>query len=99
MKNKRLLRHLLGDSRSNLAERLLEEKMTLLRDSVLGTGCTEDEADLCYSYLCGSLARLWVRWIASGCKVPKEKVALTIEEILNWYYSIMSSGFITRQLL
>ena len=29
MKNKRLLRHLLSDSRSNLAERLLEEKMTL----------------------------------------------------------------------
>lgn len=67
-----------------------------MRDSVLGTGCTEDEADLCYSYLCGGIARLWVRWIASGCMVSKEKVALTIEEILKWYYNMMSSGFIIQ---
>ena len=95
-KNKRLLHHLLCDSSSNSAEKLLEKNLTIWYDATLGTKCTPDEAALCYAYLCGGIAQVWMQWIESNCKTPKEKVAQILEEIINCYYNMMGSGFILK---
>lgn len=97
LKNRKLCRHLLSDSHSDLAEKILEENLTLIKATVLSTGCTPEEGDLCYSYLCGGLARLWVNWINSNFKTPKEKVALIIEEIIVRYYEMLEGGFLLRE--
>ena len=97
LKNRKLCRHLLSDSHSDLAEKILEENLTLIKATVLSTGCTPEEGDLFYSYLCGGLARLWVNWINSNFKTPKEKVALIIEEIIVRYYEMLEGGFLLRE--
>lgn len=97
LKNRKLCRHLLSDSHSDLAEKALEENLTLIKATVLSTGCTPQEGDLIYSYLCGGLARLWVNWINSNFKTPKEKVALMIEEIIVRYYEMLENGFILKE--
>ena len=97
LKNRKLCRHLLSDSHSDLAEKSLEENLTLIKATVLSTGCTPEEGKLCYNYLCGGLARLWVSWINSNFKTPKEKVALMIEEIIVRYYEMLEGGFLLRE--
>lgn len=97
LKNRKLCRHLLLDSHSDTAERALEEHLTLLLDTILSTGCTKAEAQLCYGYICGGLARLWISWIAGNFKTPKAKVAIIVEALINSYYEALSSGFILKK--
>lgn len=96
IKNKKLCRQLLCNQ-TDMAEQALEANLTLLKDTIMSTGCTEDEGMLCYSYICGGLARLWIRWIEQDFATPKEKVALMIEEMIVSYYDILANGFILRQ--
>lgn len=96
IKNRKLCRHLLSESHTDLAEQSLEKNITVIRDTILSTGCTEADADLCYGYICGGLARLWITWIDSDFKTPKEKVALMIEEFIMGFYNLMSNGFILK---
>ena len=97
LKNRKLCSHLLSDSHSDLAEKALEENLTLIKATILSTGCTPEEADLCYSYFCGGLARLWVNWINSNFKTPKEKVAMMIEEMILRFYEMLENGFLLRE--
>lgn len=97
LRNRKLCHHLLSESHSDLAEKILEENLTLMKATVLSTGCTPEEGDLIYSYLCGGLARLWVNWINSNFKTPKEKVALMIEEIIVRYYEMLEGGFLLKE--
>lgn len=97
VKNRKLCRHLLCENQTNLAERVLEENLHVFKHTILSTGCSEAEAQLCYSYLCGGLAKLWVNWIESDFAVPKKKVALTIEQIIQSYFTLLENGFILQQ--
>lgn len=93
LKNRKLCRYLLSDSHTDLAEKALEDHLTLIKATILSTGCSESEAELCYSFFCGGMARLWVNWITSDFAVPKERVALYIEQFILHFYAMLESGF------
>ena len=97
IRNKKLFQHLLRDSHSGFVEKAMEEKLTLIKNSVMGTGCTEGEGEICYSYLCGGLAGIWAKWVAQNCSTPKEKVAQIIEQFINSYYETLGNGFILEK--
>lgn len=96
IKKRKVCRQLLCNQ-TDMAEQALETNLTLIKDTIMSTGCNEDEGMLCYSYICGGLARLWIRWIEQDFATPKEKVALMIEEMLISYYNMMENGFILLQ--
>lgn len=96
IRNKKLFQHLLRDSHSGFVEKAMEEKLTLIKASVMGTGCTEGQGEICYSYLCGGLAGIWAKWVAQNCNTPKEQVAQIIEQFIISYYNTLSTGFLTE---
>ena len=91
-KNGKLCRHLLSDSHTDLAVVSLEEHLTLLKETVLSTGCAPEAGELCYGSVCGGIARLWVKWIAGGFAAPKEQVAELVEEMILRFYGMLESG-------
>lgn len=97
IRNKKLFLHLLRDSNSGFVQRAMEEKLTLIKASVMGTGCTEGQGEICYSYLCGGLAGIWAKWVAQNCSTPKEQVAQIIEQFITSYYVTLGSGFLTEK--
>ena len=94
LKNKKLFQHLLRDSHTGFVEKAMEEKLTLIKASVMGTGCTEGQGEICYSYLCGGLAGIWSKWVAQNCSTPKEQVAQIIEQFITSYYITLGNGFL-----
>lgn len=97
IKNRKLCKQLLCEEHSDLAVKALEDNLQLFQATIRSTGCTEAEADLCYSYICGGLANLWIHWIASDFAAPKEKVSQIMEAIITDYYGLLSSGFLLRE--
>ena len=97
IKNKKLFQHLLQDSHNGFVEKAMEEKLTLIKASVMGTGCTEGQGEICYSYLCGGLAGIWAKWVAQNCSTPKEQVAQIIEQFIVSYYNTLSNGFLLEK--
>ena len=96
IKNRKLCKQLLCEEHTDLATKALEENLLLFQATIRSTGCTEAEAGLCYSYICGGLANLWIHWVASDFSAPKEKVAQIMEAIITNYYSLLSSGILLQ---
>lgn len=92
MRNRKLYRYMLADAHSDFTEKALMDHLTLIRESIAGTGCPDTVTDLCYNYICGGIARLWVNWIESDFAVPKEKTAAIIEAIINRFYDLLGTG-------
>lgn len=97
IKNRKLCKRLLCEEHTDLAIKALEENLLLFQATIRSTGCTEAEANLCYSYICGGVANLWTHWISSDFAAPKEKVAQIMEAIIMSYYSLLSSGFLLQK--
>lgn len=96
IKNRKLCKQLLCVEHTDLAVKALEENLLLFQATIRSTGCTEAEADLCYGYICGGLANLWIHWVASDFAAPKEKVAQIMEAIITDYYGLLSNGFLLQ---
>lgn len=91
IKNKKLCRQLLCDSRAELVAKALEDNLSLFWYDILSTGCTDAIAKLSYSYFCGGLARLWIGWIESDCATPIDELAVLIEKIIVHYYTMLEN--------
>lgn len=91
LKNKKLCRQLLCDSRAELVAKALEDNLALFWYDILSTGCSDAVAKLSYSYFCGGLARLWVGWIKSDYAAPVDEVAALVEKIIVHYYVMLEN--------
>lgn len=96
-KNKKLCKLLLCEKHSLMVEKVLAENLLVIREAIQGTGCTEDEVKICYSYFCGGMANLWVQWVENDFSPSKEKLAIIIEGMIIGFYDKMASGFIMEK--
>ena len=89
LKNRKLCRQLLCNNRAELVAKALEDNLTLFWDDILTTSCSTEVAKLSYSYFCGGLARLWIRWIESDYAASVDEVAVLAEKIIEYYYAML----------
>ena len=89
-KNKILYQKLICENYSSIIEKELEENLTLFKISMDRGAGSKAQKDLCYSYICGGLSQIWIRWIDGGCETPIDDVAEIVLLVLESFYGMLA---------